>query len=177
MFDVATRQKTDYLEHPDYNLARARFSPDGRWISFVAGNLSGAHIVVAPFRSHMRRRGTIEWISIAEHATDSTGQSSRWSPDGNLLYYTSDVDGFRCIWARRLDPTTKRAVGQPIDIYHSHSARRSLMNAGILFLELSVSRGQAVLQSGGNHRQHLDGGVEAVIRHECSRDRYAERPT
>ena len=63
----------------------------------------------------------------------------RWSPDGTLLYYVSEADGFRCIRARRLDPATKRPIGQPFDVYHSHSARRSLMNAWFAWLEISVS--------------------------------------
>jgi hypothetical protein len=64
---------------------------------------------------------------------------SRWSPDGNLLYYLSERDGFRCIRAQRLDPATKRPVGAPFDVYHSHSARRSLMNPALHFLEISLS--------------------------------------
>jgi hypothetical protein len=42
--------------------------------------------------------------------------------------------------AQRLDPETKHSVGRPIDVYHSHSARRSLVSAGIpLFWELSLT--------------------------------------
>ena len=65
--------------------------------------------------------------------------------DGNLLYYTSDRDGYRCIRAQRLDPKTKRPVGPPID---SHSARRSLTNAGIEFLEISLSSDKLVFNLG-----------------------------
>jgi eukaryotic-like serine/threonine-protein kinase len=138
LFDVATRQQKDYLLHPDYSLARVRFSPDGRWISFGAFNAAGSHVVVAPFRSDVPPR-IEEWISVTEH-TPIGQDKPRWSPDGNLLYYTSDADGFRCILAQRLDPATKRPVGPPLEVYHSHSARRSLMNAGIpLFWELSVT--------------------------------------
>ena len=138
LLDVATRQQRDYLLHPDYSLARVRFAPDGRWISFMAFNAAGAHVVIAPFRSDAPPR-IEEWISITEHRP--IGQDKpRWSPDSNLLYYTSDADGFRCIRAQRLDPATKRPVGPPLDVYHSHSARRSLMNAGIpLYFELALT--------------------------------------
>jgi len=136
VFDVATRQKHDYLDHPDYGLARARFSPDGRWISFLATNRSGMHVVIAPFGSHPPREE--QWIRITEHSP-VVKEKPQWSPDGNMLYYTSDIDGFRCIWARRLDPSTKRPVGQPVEIYHAHSARRSLMNIWVGFLELSLT--------------------------------------
>jgi Tol biopolymer transport system component len=138
LFDVSTRRQSDYLHHPDYSLARLRFSPDGRWTSFVAGNLSGAHVVVAPFRPDSPPPPD-EWISITEHAPIPQDKM-RWSPDGSLLYYTSDVDGFRCIWAQRLHPVSKHPLGPPFAVYHSHSARRSLLNAGIpLFQELSLT--------------------------------------
>jgi eukaryotic-like serine/threonine-protein kinase len=138
LFDVATRQKTEYLMDPTYSLARARFSPDGRRISFIAFNASGVHVVVAPFRDDAPPRED-EWISITEHRSIPQDKP-RWSPDGTLLYYTSDADGFRCIWAQRLDPDTSRPVRSPLEVYHSHSARRSLTNVGIPpFFELSLT--------------------------------------
>ncbi len=137
LFDVATRQSSDFVVDPEFSVARARFSPDGRWVSFGAFNAAGSHIVVVPFQNHPPRRD--QWVSITEHGPVPQDKP-RWSPDGGLLYYTSDVDGFRCIWARRLDPQTKRPIGQPLAVHHSHSIRRSLMNAGIpLFQELSVT--------------------------------------
>ena len=136
LFDVATRQTSNYLVDPEFSVARARFSPDGRWISFMAFNAAGSHVVV-PFQSPAPRKD--QWISITEHKAISQDKP-RWSPDGNLLYYLSEVDGFQCIWAQRLDPDSKRPVGQPLEISHWHSARRSLMNVQIpLFQELSVT--------------------------------------
>ena len=145
LFDIATRKQTDYIVSPTYSIARVRFSPDARWISFsavtrqpTATDVAGTHVVVAPFRPGAPPREE-EWISITPHRA-FTQDKSRWSPDGNLLYYVSDVDGFRCIWAQRLDPVTKRPVGDPLEVHHSHSARRSLMNVRIpLFFELSLT--------------------------------------
>jgi eukaryotic-like serine/threonine-protein kinase len=137
LFDVATRQTSDYLVDPEFSVARARFSPDGRWISFMAFNAAGSHIVVVPFQSPAPRKD--QWRSITE-PRPIPQDKPRWSPDGNLLYYLSEVDGFQCIWAQRLDPETKRPVGQPLEISHWHSARRSLMNVQVpLFQELSVT--------------------------------------
>jgi eukaryotic-like serine/threonine-protein kinase len=139
LFDVATRQKTDYVLSPKYSLARARFSPDGRWIAVMAFDTSGVHIVVIPFRREGPPRED-EWVAITEHR-QFPQDKPRWSPNGNLLYYTSEIDGFRCIWAQRLDPATKRPIGPPLEIYHSHSARRSLANAGIPILwEIAITR-------------------------------------
>ena len=84
-FDIATRQKTAYLEHPQYNLARARFSPDGRWISAVAfTGRSSDRIVLIPFRSHPPP-GEDQWISITDGTT--VHEKPRWSPDGKPLVF------------------------------------------------------------------------------------------
>jgi WD40 repeat protein len=145
LLDVAARKQTDYIVSQTYSVARVRFSPDGRWISFSAVNrqptaavAAGTHVVVAPFRPDAPPRED-EWIPITPHRPYAQDKS-RWSPDGNLLYYVSDIDGFRCIWAQRLDPATKRPIGDPLAVHHSHSARRSIMNVGIpLFFELSLT--------------------------------------
>jgi eukaryotic-like serine/threonine-protein kinase len=138
LIDVATRQKTVYLEHPVYTLARARFAPDGQWISFMAFEGAGRNrVVVAPFHSGSGPPED-QWITISEEKS-VVQDKPRWSPDGNLLYYISDVDGFRCIWARRLDSATKRPIGRPVEVYHSHGARRSLLNAGIVYMEISLA--------------------------------------
>jgi hypothetical protein len=61
--------------------------------------------------------------------TDGSSQDfkSRWSKDGNLIYFVSTRDGFRCLWAHRLDPTTKQPKGSPFEIYVSHRAQLSLL--------------------------------------------------
>jgi hypothetical protein len=146
LLDIVTGQKIDYLEHPQYHLARARFAPDGRWISFVAYDREDVNrIVVAPFESHLAPQ-TEQWIYITDATT--IHDKPRWSPDGNLLYFISQRDGYRCIRAQRLDPTTKRPVGEAVDVYHSHSAQRSLMNAGVRFVEISLGRDRLVFNLG-----------------------------
>ena len=138
LLNATTREKTVYLEHPDYTLARARFSPDGRWVSFMALSTAGVYrVIIAPSPGNGAPTED-QWITIVEE-TKAGLNNPRWSPDGNLLYYVSEADGFRCIRARRLDPATKRPSGQPFDVFHSHSARRSLMNAWFAWLEISVS--------------------------------------
>lgn len=137
LLDAATRQKSQYLEHSKYGLARARFSPDGRWISFtVFETPTFVRIMIAPFEAS--EPGEEKWITITDNTTFH--DKARWSPDGNLLYFVSDRDGYRCIYARRLEPGTKRPLGGVFDVYHSHSARRSLMGMGFRFLEISVTR-------------------------------------
>jgi eukaryotic-like serine/threonine-protein kinase len=147
LLDIAMGEKINYLEHPQYHLGRARFAPDGRWISFVATSWpeGRSRIVVVPFQSHLAPSED-QWIPITDDTT--INDKPRWSPDGSLLYFTSNRDGYRCIRAQRLNPRTKHPVGEPIDVYHSHSARRSLMNAGIRLLELSLSHDKLVFNLG-----------------------------
>ena len=77
------------------------------------------------------------WIQITDRSTGDT--RPRWSADGNWIYTLSDRDGFTCIWATPLDPRTKRPVGQPVAVFHSHGARLSLRNADPITQELCVT--------------------------------------
>jgi hypothetical protein len=72
----------------------------------------------------------------------------RWSPDGNTLYFISDRDGFRCVWAQALQPDTKRPLGEPVAIYHFHSSRLSPINTALGLLELDVAKDKVVLNVG-----------------------------
>ncbi len=127
------RKRIPIIQHSSYALSAARFSPDDRWIAFHA--IPGPtirQVFVVPFRDPSQPGvGPIEekdWVPI----TDGAGMEryAAWSPDGNLLYFLSERDGFRCLRAQRLDPATKRPAGSPIEVYHFHNARRSLLGAG-----------------------------------------------
>jgi len=56
------------------------------------------------------------------------GEVWAWSPDGNLVYLNSWRDGHECIWALRLRPGTKRPIGEPFAVFHSHGARIAISN-------------------------------------------------
>jgi eukaryotic-like serine/threonine-protein kinase len=71
-----------------------------------------------------------------------------WSSDGMLVYYTSFRDGFRCIWAQLLDKDTRRLSGPPTPVFHSHSARTSLRNAGQNLFRIAVARDKLVFNMG-----------------------------
>src|SRR5262249_18320081 len=83
-----------------------------------------------------KRRVDCEWIAITDGAADD---KPRWSPDGATLYFLSKRDGFRCIWAQRVD-ARKHPAGQPIPIFHAHEARRSMVSVGRGDLGMSVAR-------------------------------------
>jgi hypothetical protein len=78
------------------------------------------------------RDGTVAgedaWIAV----TDGTGMDRevKWAPGGALLYFLSERDGFRCIWAQRLDLESKHPIGKPFAVEHFHHAQQSLSSLG-----------------------------------------------
>ena len=131
ILDAATGRKSSLVAAggPDNVLYGGRFSPDGRWVAFHAsmGQSSRMTVFVAPV-DNGKAPSHAAWIPITggEFAEGDVA----WSPDGGMLYFLSNRDGFRCIWARRLDPHTKRPLGNPAGVQHFHHARRSLKPLG-----------------------------------------------
>ena len=126
----------------------ALFSPsvsrDGKWLALIVRTPPNDHrVVIVPLHD-----GTAapkpDWISVTEPGT--WVNKPRWSPNGNLLYYISDRDGFTCIWVNRLNPVTKRPVGAPKAVMHFHSGSSSLDTA--YGLELSVADDKLVVDIG-----------------------------
>jgi len=84
--------------------------------------------------------GESDWIPITG-GTD-IDIAPAWSPDGNLLYFISERDGFRCIWAQRLHPDSRISVGPPFAVQHFHTGARALLTnfrANPLQIGLSTS--------------------------------------
>ncbi len=144
-----SREQFVLLQHPQHRLFNPRFSPGDGEIAFHAvihaGPVERTRVFVVPFRYPMRPDRAAEagcaappesdWIPVAE------GSMPQWSPDGNLIYLLSARDGFLCIWAQRLNPTTKRPTGSPVPVYHSHAANRSFSNVDpVDYAAMSVAR-------------------------------------
>ncbi len=146
LLDLGSGSKTGILQYEPVRLWESRLSPDNRWMSFTATTTARSRVQVAPFRPTPPAVTEKEWIAV----TDAKSWSDKpyWSPDGNLIYYVSDQDGLRCIWAQRLHAGSKQPVGEPVAIHHSHGVRRSLMNLGLGPLEISVARDKLVFNMG-----------------------------
>jgi Tol biopolymer transport system component len=125
VIDTDSGRKTELFTDPVFDLEAARFSPSGDWIAFCARDSSGTgRIFIASFDA-ARHEGSRSWIAVSDRSAKDLIPA--WSPDGNLLYLLSEQDGFRCIWAQRLDPASKRPVGRPVAVRHFHQMRRSLL--------------------------------------------------
>src|SRR5262249_30666022 len=97
--NLSSGQKFDLLQHPNYDLAEAHLSPDDAWVVFHAiVGLVRRQLIIAPFRPG-RLTEEKDWIVVRD--TESMDRNAAWSPDGHILYFLSEWDGFRCVWARR----------------------------------------------------------------------------
>jgi hypothetical protein len=122
--ETGATRKLALRQSPTAVLSGGRFSGDGQWIAFHAIDNRSATARVWIVRADAGAPAPQSaWIAITDGS--SVERDPAWSPAGNLLYYLSDRDGFRCIWARRLD-NTKRPIGEPFTLRHFHEARWSL---------------------------------------------------
>lgn len=98
-------------------ITNADWSPDGRFIALASFN-RGVHRVMV--MSAGRGEGPVP-------ITDGFSFSGypRWSPDGKLLYFLSDEDMFRCLYAARINPATGGNTGPGWVVHHFHQAQRS----------------------------------------------------
>ena len=148
LFDLKTKSKKELLRQPGRAFTQGSFSPDDRWILFLAtAGPSRQQVYIVRYNEDAPISDERQWIPITDgKALDS---QPRWSPEGKLVYYLSDRDGFRCLWARRLNAETKRPMGESFAVYHLHTARRSLSNIPTVgYMGLGVSGGSGRIQPG-----------------------------
>jgi eukaryotic-like serine/threonine-protein kinase len=127
-FDLRTGNVKPLFKHPSFVLYDARFSPDGKWIAFHGlKSPTTRQIFMVPFREDAIVP-VEEWIPISDGS--GMDRSIAWAPGGELLYFLSERDRFRCIWAQRLDSATKKPVGAAFNVAHFHQASRSMLDAG-----------------------------------------------
>jgi Tol biopolymer transport system component len=95
---------------PKRNLFNQRFSPDQRWIAFLAHDLmynATSTVYVIPAAGGA-------WRAMTDGAVFD--DKPRWGPDGRVLYYVSDRDGVKNVWGRRFDNTKGIPVGEPFPV-------------------------------------------------------------
>jgi Tol biopolymer transport system component len=131
MYDADAHATITLARRPDANviLSSARFSQDGKWVAFHAlrNATNTARIWIVPVGPEPTVPQTA-WIAVT--GGDALERDPAWSRDGRFLYFVSERDGSRCVWARPLDPATKRPIGDAFTVRHFHSARFSLRQVG-----------------------------------------------
>ncbi|MGA7410757.1 MAG: hypothetical protein WBW33_09740, partial [Bryobacteraceae bacterium] len=148
MVDVSTGKVAEVLNDPQHNLWNAFYSWDDKWMVFLmqvanaASNASPFRVYITPVEDFVPA-GPDRWIQLT--SGEYVDNKPQLSPDGNTLYFTSNRDGFTCIWALRLDPRTKRPLGSPFPIQHFHDRQR--FHSGISStsdMELNVAKDKIV---------------------------------
>ena len=120
--DLQPQKEAVFLTRAGYGLYQSKFSPDHRWIVLEAADGSGSSLIfVVPLQGGVPAPSE-KWILVSDK--EGWHDKPRWSPDGSLIYFISHRDGFRCLWAQRLDSSTKRPVGAHESIHHFHETRR-----------------------------------------------------
>ena len=145
LFDRRTGERTDALYHASYQLYLPRFSPDGKWLLFLARTgPDRSRICVARFQPG-KPPAEADWITVTPDNT--WNDKPAWSDDGKAVYFTSDRDGFRCLWKQAVMPDSKQPTGSAIPVFHSHEARISIANA-FDSLDLNVRGDTLVFEQG-----------------------------
>ena len=110
--DLDSRTATTLLDDPDFDAWQAHFSHDGRWVTFSATkDFKSPRIYVVPFRKALLPRS--EWIAITGGGSDD---KPRFSFDDKVIFFRSDRDGSRRLWAQRLSGDM-RPDGAPFAVY------------------------------------------------------------
>jgi serine/threonine protein kinase len=126
ILDVSTGQYKGLAHHEEYELVGPAVSDDERYLSFAAivgGRQS--RIYALPF-SVDSTADQHSWTTIVDGA-DLENQPV-WAARDNSIYFLSDRDGFRCVWAQRIDSQTLRPRGNAFPVYHLHQFRYSLLD-------------------------------------------------
>ena len=77
-----------------------------------------------------------KWIPIPDKGVSV--EHPRWSGDGRTIFYSSNSDGFSCIYGRAFSPERGEVVGNPFPIAHFHNQRASIDNVFPRARNLSV---------------------------------------
>ena len=96
-----------FAARPKHGLFEAKFSPDGRWVSFNAVHEGRSAIYAVLVAGG-------DWVPITKGGF--WDDKPRWAPDGRAIYFTSVRRGFVNVRGRRFDPDTGEAVGEAVDV-------------------------------------------------------------
>jgi Tol biopolymer transport system component/DNA-binding winged helix-turn-helix (wHTH) protein len=105
---------------PAKNIYESRFSPDQRWISFIAVDRADARVS----RVYVVPASGGAWHALTEGRWYD--DKPHWSPDSRTLYFLSDRNGLLNLWARHFDPDTGTVTGEAFQVTTFTSPRETI---------------------------------------------------
>ncbi len=125
------------------NTTAPRLSWDDHWLTFYRHVSGGStQIFVAPVMNDRPARDT-DLVPITGGKTwDALPE---FSPDGRTMYFQSERDGTRCLWAQRLDGATKKPVGSAFPVQHFHKVGLSLTHVMPGHRAITVARDKIII--------------------------------
>jgi serine/threonine protein kinase len=126
-----------------YNLQRAQFAPAGDWIALTATKARSdrSQIFVVPLKDG-KPGPTSAWIAITNG--ESWDDNPVWTARGDALLFYSGRDGSGCIWRQRVNRSTKRPEGVPVEVLKFHSGRLSIRELTGSLRSLSLMHNELV---------------------------------
>jgi serine/threonine protein kinase/Tol biopolymer transport system component len=118
LVDVTDGTRQELIRDADGRIDRPHASGDDRWLAFRRVIATTAETYVGAL-SAGRALASGHWQDVQEPTV--TGRPTGWSLDSRVLYLLLDTDGFRCLWAQRIDPATGRLTGAPVAVRHFHN--------------------------------------------------------
>ena len=137
----ADAQATLVAGETAHYLWQARFSPNGRWISFLAG--AGDTSVVCVIPSSARSTTRADWKCLTDPAiwTDKP----RWSSDGKQLYVWRRHGSFFNVWALPFDDARGAIAGASVQVTQFDSPAHRVWADDLALAEPSVSGDRMIL--------------------------------
>jgi eukaryotic-like serine/threonine-protein kinase len=122
--NIESGARVSVITSDEERFSRPVIAPNERWIMFGTAQ----RISLAPLYSD-RNSPEREWTVLV--STKGAERPAGWSPDGKLAYLLLERDGFRCLYALRIDAAVGRPVGEPFPVYHFHHASQQWGSTGL----------------------------------------------
>jgi Tol biopolymer transport system component len=143
----AERAARKIASDPAYEPYEEHFSPDGRWIAFNADKAQADGVESTIYVMSASGGPSIR-ITEGKHWDDKP----RWSPDGNIIYFLSEREGFFNVWGIRFDSGRARPTGEPFPVT-TFSDPRLMVAKTIAPVSISLTQDRLVVtmaQSSGS---------------------------
>ena len=124
---------------PERDLWAPRFSPDGRWVCYIAQSSARPGVSVLYV---MGAEGSAPARVTEEGAW---ADKPRWSPDGRIIYFISNRgSSFLNVWGVRFDPARGAAAGEPFRVTDFERPGR-FISTQLAFAEMALGKSSLLL--------------------------------